>query len=67
MNTSFKSNYEIKRSRCDKSIQKAMIISVEIYQNNKSSQLQFNQEMHVNWNLQIIYGYHILTNHSQTL
>ena len=33
----------------------------------KISLLQFNQRMHVNMNLQIIYGYHFLTNNSLTL
>ena len=68
INTLFKTNYEIKRRRCDRSIQKAMRIPADIHQaNKKSSLLQFNQKMPVDRNLQIIYGYHFLTNHSLTL
>ena len=35
MNTLFNINGEIKIIRCDRSIQKAMIITVDIYQTNK--------------------------------
>ena len=44
MNTLFKNNDEIKRSGCDKSIHKAMRITVDIHQTNKNSVLQFNQK-----------------------
>ena len=67
MNTLFKTNNERKIRICDKSIHMAMRIPVDIHQTNKSYLLQFNQKMHVNWNLQIIYGYHLLTNHCLTL
>ena len=40
-----------KRRRCDIKLHKAMGIPVDIHQKNKSSLLQFNQKMHVNWNL----------------
>ena len=45
MNALFKTNYESKRRRCDKIINKAMRITVEIHQENKSSLLQFKQKM----------------------
>ena len=67
MNILFKTNDEIKRSRCDKSIHKAMIINGNTHKTNKSPLLQFNRKMRVNWNLQIIYGYHFLTNNSMKL
>ena len=66
MNTLFKTNDERKISRCDKFLHKTMRITVEIYLTNLFSLLLFNQKMHVYWNLQIIYGYHFLTNHSMT-
>ena len=67
MNTLFKANDERKIRRCYKSIHKDMIIPVVIHQTNKISLLHFNKKMHVNRNLQIIYGYHFLTKHSLTL
>ena len=67
INMLFKTNDEIKISRCDQSIHKAMIIPVDIHQTNKKFSVTFNPKMHVNWNLQIIYGYHFLTNHSLIL
>ena len=48
MNTLFKNKYERKIMIFDESIQKAMIIPVGIHK--KSSLLQCNQKMHVNWN-----------------
>ena len=35
MNTFLKTNYEIKRSRCDRSINNTMIIPVAVHQTNK--------------------------------
>ena len=67
MNMLFKTKDEIKRRICDGNIHKAMRIPVDIHERNKSSLLQFNQKMYVNWNLQIIYGYRFLTNHSLIL
>ena len=67
MNMLFKTKDEIKIRRCDRNIHKAMIIPVDIHETNKKLLLQFNQRIHVNWNLQIIYGYHSLTNQSLTL
>ena len=51
MNMLFKTKDEIKRRRCYINIHKAMRLPVEIHEKNKNSLLQFNQKMHVNWNL----------------
>ena len=67
INSLFNTNYERKIRKCDKRIHKDMIITVEINQTNKSYLLQFNQKMNIDRNLQIIYGYHFLTNHSRKL
>ena len=67
INKLLKTNYEWKRSIFDISIHKAMRIPVDVHKKMKSSLLQFNQKMHVNWNLHIINGYRFLTNHSLTL
>ena len=67
INTLFENYDKIKRRGRDINIHKAMQITVEIYQKRISCLLMFNQKMHVNWNLQIIYGYHYLINISMTL
>ena len=67
MNKLFKTNYERKIRRCDKSIHKAKIIIFHIHKDNKQLSVTVQPKMHVNWNLRIIYGYHFLTNHSMTL
>ena len=51
INSLFKTNDERKRRKYDKRIHKAMIITVEINKKNKIYLLQFNQKMHVDWNI----------------
>ena len=67
MNILFKTKYDRKRIICDRNKRKATRITVEIDKTNKNPLLHFNQKVHVNCNLQIIYGYHFLTNHSLIL
>ena len=67
MNTLFKNNDEIKRRIFNRNIHKAMQIPVNIYQTNTKFFVKVQQKMHVNWNLQIIYGYHFFINLSLTL
>ena len=52
----FNTNDERKRSRRDKKIHKNMQITVNIYQRTKQIFVTVQQKMHINWNLQIIYG-----------
>ena len=63
----YKTNDERKRVICDKSIHKYMIISVDVHQTNKKFSVTVQPKMYVDCNLQIIYGYYFLTNHSMTL
>ena len=67
MNVLFKTSDEIKVRRYDRNIHKAVRIPVSINEKNKTFTVAGQQKMHVNWNLQIIYGYHLLTSHSLTL
>ena len=62
MNTLFNNNDGRKRSTYDRNIQMAKTIIVDIYQKIKSCLLQFTKTKHVNLNLQIIYGCHLLIN-----
>ena len=51
MNMLFKTKDERKIRIYDRKIHKEMRIPVDINEKIKSSLLQFNQKMHVNWNL----------------
>ena len=62
----FKNNDGRKRKICDKNIHKAMRITFNIYQKIKLF-VTVQQKTHVDWNLQIIHGYHFLINFIQTL
>ena len=44
-----------------------MTIPVHIYKMNKSLFVTFQQKTHVNWDLRIVFGYHLLINLSITL
>ena len=63
----FETKDERKQSRCDKILHKAMRIPVDIHQTSKNFSVTIQPKMHAYWNLHIIYGYHLLTNHSLTL
>ena len=51
MNTLFENNDGRKRRRRDKKIHKAMQITVNFYQTNKTFFVTVQPKMHLNWNL----------------
>ena len=67
MNILFKNINERKIRRCDKNIYTAMQIIVDVNQRLNVPLLRSNQKMYLDWNLQIIYGYHFLINLSMKL
>ena len=56
MNTLFKKNDERKRRIHDRNINKAIQIPVKFYQKKEKFFVTVEPKMHVNCNLQIIYG-----------
>ena len=67
MNMLFQTNYERKGRIRDRNIHKSMGINFDINERNKKFIVTVQQKMHVNWNLQIVYGYNFLTKHTLKL
>ena len=67
MKTMFKKNNAIKKRKYNMNIHKDMIIKDGVYQNNNDLFVTIHPKTHLNWNCLIIYGCHLLINHSQKL
>ena len=67
MITMFKKHNGTKRRKCNMNTHKAIRISYGNSQTNNRLFVTVNTKKHVNGNLMIIYGYHLLINHSQIL
>ena len=67
LKTMIRNNNGRKLGKCDTNIQKSMRIPISVFHTNKKLFVTIHPKTHLYWNLLIIYGYHFLINHSQTL